>query len=144
MIDDLLQSIFYVRFFLYFLLRYYPQFFLGKYSPRPRSGEYNKVEFVHTNFKTQTKLLLLVSQENLWLMEDFCMFCPILEVSMLDRRVSGKLCGIAITVGELPTDEQGDEGKYHIFLYKVCFFEVCTWYRFRNTAMSFCSTYRRK
>ncbi|XP_035437997.2 otoferlin isoform X3 [Spodoptera frugiperda] len=47
--------------------------------------------------------------ENLWLMEDFCMFCPILEVSMLDRRVSGKLCGIAITVGELPTDEQGDE-----------------------------------
>ncbi|CAH1647468.1 unnamed protein product [Spodoptera littoralis] len=47
--------------------------------------------------------------ENLWLMEDFCMFCPILEVSMLDRRVSGKLCGIAITVGELPTDDQGDE-----------------------------------
>ncbi|KAF9407187.1 hypothetical protein HW555_012702, partial [Spodoptera exigua] len=47
--------------------------------------------------------------ENLWLMEDFCMFCPILEVSMLDRRISGKLCGIAITVGELPTDDQGDE-----------------------------------
>lgn len=44
-------------------------------------------------------------------MEDFCIFCPILEVSMLDRRVSGKFCGIAITVGELPTDDQGDEGK---------------------------------
>ncbi|PZC81246.1 otoferlin [Helicoverpa armigera] len=47
--------------------------------------------------------------ESLWLMEDFCVFCPILEVSMLDRRISGKLCGIAITVGELPTDDQGDE-----------------------------------
>ncbi|CAH0577888.1 unnamed protein product [Chrysodeixis includens] len=47
--------------------------------------------------------------DSLWLMEDFCIFCPILEVSMLDRRVSGKFCGVAITVGELPTDDQGDE-----------------------------------
>ncbi|XP_026747253.1 otoferlin-like isoform X2 [Trichoplusia ni] len=47
--------------------------------------------------------------DTLWLMEDFCIFCPILEVSMLDRRVSGKFCGVAITVGELPTDDQGDE-----------------------------------
>ncbi|KAJ8737899.1 hypothetical protein PYW08_000494 [Mythimna loreyi] len=47
--------------------------------------------------------------ENLWLLEDFCIFCPVLEVSMLDRRISGKLSGIAITVGELPSDDQGDE-----------------------------------
>ncbi|CAH0703240.1 unnamed protein product [Spodoptera exigua] len=53
--------------------------------------------------------------ENLWLMEDFCMFCPILEVSMLDRRISGKLCGIAITVGELPTDDQGDEEQRKLY-----------------------------
>lgn len=53
----------------------------------------------------------ILSQDTLWLMEDFCIFCPILEVSMLDRRVSGKFCGVAITVGELPTDDQGDEGE---------------------------------
>lgn len=52
-------------------------------------------------------------------MEDFCIFCPILEVSMLDRRVSGKLSGIAITVGELPTHEQGDEGMWDLII-TVC------------------------
>ncbi|CAB3226218.1 unnamed protein product [Arctia plantaginis] len=48
-------------------------------------------------------------KENFWLMEDFCLFCPILEASMLDKKICGKVCGVAMTVGEVPSDDHGDE-----------------------------------
>uniref|UniRef100_A0A2A4JU35 C2 domain-containing protein n=1 Tax=Heliothis virescens TaxID=7102 RepID=A0A2A4JU35_HELVI len=77
------------------------------------SSPSSSVESTMAKYSTEldNKQLALQKEEieSLWLMEDFCIFCPILEVSMLDRRISGKLCGIAITVGELPTDDQGDE-----------------------------------
>ncbi|KAL0851779.1 hypothetical protein ABMA28_000089 [Loxostege sticticalis] len=47
--------------------------------------------------------------ENLWVMEDFCIYCPIFEVSMLDRRISGKFCGVALTIGEVNADSGSDE-----------------------------------
>ncbi|XP_028159524.1 otoferlin-like isoform X1 [Ostrinia furnacalis] len=50
-----------------------------------------------------------VKSDHLWVMEDFCVYCPIFEVSMLDRRVSGKFCGVAITIGEINADNGGDE-----------------------------------
>ncbi|XP_063373993.1 otoferlin-like [Cydia amplana] len=37
-----------------------------------------------------------------WIIENFIMFCPIFEVSMLDKSLSGTSCGIAITAGEIP------------------------------------------
>lgn len=49
-------------------------------------------------------------QEHFWLMEDFCLFCPILEASMLDKKICGKTCGVAMTVGEVPSDDHCDEG----------------------------------
>jgi hypothetical protein len=46
-------------------------------------------------------------------MEDFCIYCPILEVSMLDRKVSGKISGVALTIGEVNTNDKPDEGTCH-------------------------------
>lgn len=43
-------------------------------------------------------------------MEDFIVYCPIFEVSMLDRRISGKFCGVALTIGEICSDNGSDEG----------------------------------
>ncbi|XP_063547608.1 otoferlin-like [Cydia strobilella] len=37
-----------------------------------------------------------------WIIENFIMFCPVFEVSMLDKSLSGTSCGIAITAGEIP------------------------------------------
>ncbi|XP_063634515.1 otoferlin-like [Cydia splendana] len=37
-----------------------------------------------------------------WIIENFIMFCPVFEVSMLDKSLSGTSCGIAITTGEIP------------------------------------------
>ncbi|XP_038216703.1 otoferlin-like [Zerene cesonia] len=50
-----------------------------------------------------------IQHENLWQIHEFCLFCPILEVSMLDRRVTGKYCGVAVTLGEIPASSSGDE-----------------------------------
>ncbi|CAK1554644.1 unnamed protein product [Leptosia nina] len=56
-----------------------------------------------------------LKQEGLWRTEEICLFCPILEVSMLDRRIVGKFCGVAVTFGEIPTTQMENEGsqKYH-------------------------------
>ncbi|XP_047544352.1 otoferlin-like [Vanessa atalanta] len=48
--------------------------------------------------------------ENLWSFEDFCVYCPIFEVSMLNSRITGQSCGVAITVGEMVHDNKSDEG----------------------------------
>ncbi|XP_045510224.1 otoferlin-like [Colias croceus] len=50
-----------------------------------------------------------INHESLWQIHEFCLFCPILEVSMLDRRVTGKYCGVAITLGEIPATSPADE-----------------------------------
>ncbi|XP_059055113.1 otoferlin-like [Achroia grisella] len=50
-----------------------------------------------------------IKPENLWSVEDFCIYCPILEASMLDRRIAGKFCGVAITMGDINTDNRSDE-----------------------------------
>ncbi|XP_046977570.1 otoferlin-like [Vanessa cardui] len=47
--------------------------------------------------------------ENLWSFEDFCVYCPIFEVSMLNSRITGQSCGVAITVGEMVHDNKSDE-----------------------------------
>ncbi|CAH2103605.1 unnamed protein product [Euphydryas editha] len=46
--------------------------------------------------------------DNIWSVEDFCIYCPIFEVSMLDRRTVGEFCGVAITVGEMNLDNKAD------------------------------------
>ncbi|XP_062533076.1 otoferlin isoform X2 [Bombyx mori] len=46
--------------------------------------------------------------ENLWPIEEFCVMCPLFEVSLLDRRIVGKYCGVAITVGDFSTSSPGD------------------------------------
>ncbi|XP_049885411.1 otoferlin-like [Pectinophora gossypiella] len=48
-------------------------------------------------------------QDSLWILEDFCIYCPIFEISMLDRRICGKLTGLAITTGEMPADRRVDD-----------------------------------
>ncbi|XP_030019882.1 otoferlin isoform X2 [Manduca sexta] len=50
-----------------------------------------------------------IKNDCLWTWEDFCIFCPILEVSMLDRAIVGKLCGVAITIGQIASDDIEDE-----------------------------------
>lgn len=46
------------------------------------------------------------------MLEDFSFYCPILEVSMLDKKLIGKQCGVAITVGEINSEEvPKDPGK---------------------------------
>ncbi|XP_050361233.1 otoferlin-like [Nymphalis io] len=49
--------------------------------------------------------------ENLWSFEDFCIYCPIFEVSMLNSRITGQSCGVAITVGEMAYDNKSDGGS---------------------------------
>ncbi|XP_039764013.1 fer-1-like protein 6, partial [Pararge aegeria] len=49
-----------------------------------------------------------IRPELLWILEDFCIFCPIFEVSVLDRRIAGKFCGVAITMGEMPCESKAD------------------------------------
>ncbi|XP_072930870.1 otoferlin-like isoform X2 [Epargyreus clarus] len=46
----------------------------------------------------------LIPVENLWTLEEFCMFCPIFEISMLDSRMVSRFCGVAVTIGELSTE----------------------------------------
>ncbi|XP_052751429.1 otoferlin-like [Galleria mellonella] len=50
-----------------------------------------------------------IKPENLWSLEDFCIFCPILEVSMLDRKIAGRFCGVALTIGDMCNDNKADE-----------------------------------
>ncbi|XP_061723104.1 otoferlin-like [Cydia pomonella] len=47
-----------------------------------------------------------------WIIENFIMFCPVFEVSMLDKSLSEASCGIAITAGEIPFNSSFDQGKY--------------------------------
>lgn len=52
-------------------------------------------------------------QDSLWSLEDFCIYCPLLEVSMLDRRVAGKVSGVAITIGEISNKNKTENGRSH-------------------------------
>ncbi|KAM3968476.1 otoferlin [Aphomia sociella] len=68
------------------------------------------VPFYHQGVRTTNiEPVAFVKPENLWSLEDFAVFCPILEVSMLDRRVVGKYCGVALTTGEINSDNKADE-----------------------------------
>lgn len=58
------------------------------------------------------KNLLFAMQDNLWHSEDFCIFCPVFEISMLDTRFTNKCFGVAITIGEIPCERESDEGNY--------------------------------
>ncbi|CAK1588464.1 unnamed protein product [Parnassius mnemosyne] len=50
-----------------------------------------------------------VRPEDLWTSEDFCIFCPIMEVSMVDSQIVSKTCGIAITIGDIYCEHRADE-----------------------------------
>lgn len=53
------------------------------------------------------------------MIDNFCVLCPILEVSMIDRNVAGKFCGVAITMGEFLNNDTKDEGKSFNNDYKI-------------------------
>ncbi|CAG9788973.1 unnamed protein product [Diatraea saccharalis] len=55
-----------------------------------------------------------IKPEHLWVMEDFWIYCPILEVSMLDGAVAGKCSGVALTIGEVNTDNTSDQGTHKL------------------------------
>ncbi|XP_048004356.1 otoferlin-like [Leguminivora glycinivorella] len=46
-----------------------------------------------------------------WVIENFVMFCPVFEVSMLHKCLAGTTCGVAITTGELPFGGYDNEQK---------------------------------
>ncbi|XP_048488978.1 otoferlin isoform X3 [Plutella xylostella] len=54
---------------------------------------------------TSVEAVEAVDVKTLWMLEDFSFYCPILEVSMLDKKLIGKQCGVAITVGEINSEE---------------------------------------
>ncbi|XP_045784578.1 fer-1-like protein 6 [Maniola jurtina] len=102
------------------LLHMYGTSFTGTLSLTGEHGPYHRgallvalnivVPFYQQAFRSITvEPVAPIKPEQLWIVEDFCLFCPIFEVSVLDRRIAGKLCGVAITMGEIPCESKGDE-----------------------------------
>ncbi|XP_069364926.1 otoferlin-like [Maniola hyperantus] len=102
------------------LIHMYGTSFTGTLGPTGEDGPYHRgallvalntvVPFYQQALRSiNVEPVAPIKPEQLWIVEDFCLFCPIFEVSALDRRIAGKLCGVAITMGEIPCDNKGDE-----------------------------------
>ncbi|XP_050684029.1 otoferlin-like [Leptidea sinapis] len=50
-----------------------------------------------------------IQAEQVWQLENYCVYSQILEASMLDRNVTGKSCGVALTFGDTLTTNNADE-----------------------------------
>ncbi|RVE52196.1 hypothetical protein evm_003115 [Chilo suppressalis] len=58
---------------------------------------------------TNVEPVTQMKPDQIWIMDDFWIYCPIMEVSMLDYSIAGKCSGIALTVGEVNTDIISDQ-----------------------------------
>ncbi|KAI5630708.1 c2 domain-containing protein [Phthorimaea operculella] len=87
------------------------------------------VPYYQQNLRTVTvEPVAPIIPDNLWVQEEFCLYCPIFEMSMLDNQAIQKFTGLAMTVGEIPSGRPVDEEflalasdmKYHKTHYTGC------------------------
>ncbi|XP_013179617.1 PREDICTED: fer-1-like protein 6 isoform X1 [Papilio xuthus] len=50
-----------------------------------------------------------IRPDNHWISGDYCVFCPLLEISMVDNDLVPKTCGVAISMGEVYCEQRADE-----------------------------------
>ncbi|XP_053623950.1 fer-1-like protein 6 isoform X2 [Plodia interpunctella] len=65
--------------------------------------------------------IMPVKLETLWRWENFCIYCPILQMSMIDGWLEGR-CGVSITIGEMFNhygEEKNDEAEFMAMLSEI-------------------------
>ncbi|KAJ2954174.1 hypothetical protein O0L34_g2406 [Tuta absoluta] len=78
------------------------------------------VPYYQQNLRTVTvEPVVPVIPDNLWVQKEFCLYCPIFEMSMLDNRTIMKYTGLAMNIGEIPSGKPVDE-EYHKTHYTGC------------------------
>ncbi|XP_060809818.1 fer-1-like protein 6 [Amyelois transitella] len=78
---------------------------------------YNKQKVRAVNVKPVSPLLI----DKLWVWEGFCIYCPVLDVSVIDSQFEGQ-CGVSITIGEMFNkygEEKDDEGEFNAMLNEI-------------------------
>ncbi|XP_068630494.1 otoferlin-like [Battus philenor] len=58
---------------------------------------------------TNVEPVAQIRPENHWVSGDFCIFCALTEVSMVDNEIITKTCGVAIAIGDVCCEQRADE-----------------------------------
>ncbi|XP_045531675.1 otoferlin-like [Pieris brassicae] len=67
------------------------------------------VPYYQNNLRTVHVEPTSLQIDDIWQTKEICLNCSVFEVSMLDREVVGKACGVAITFGEISSLKHKDE-----------------------------------